>query len=63
MSTSDDDRIRGTTNDLGGSIKEGLGNLTGDDKLVAEGRTDQAKGKMQKATANVKDAVKDVLGR
>ena len=63
MSTSDDDRIRGTTNDLGGSIKEGLGNLTGDDKLVAEGRGDQAKGKMQKAAGNVKDAVKDVLGR
>lgn len=63
MSTSDEDRVRGNVNNAGGAIKEGLGNLTGDDKLVAEGRGDQAKGKMQKAAANVKDAVKDVLGR
>lgn len=56
MSTSDEDRIRGTGNDLGGKIKEGLGKLTGDRSLESEGHMDQAKGKAQKALGDVKDA-------
>ncbi len=28
--SSDQDRARGTANDLGGKIKEGMGKLTGD---------------------------------
>lgn len=56
MSTSDEDRTRGAANDLGGKIKEGLGKITGDRDLEAEGNLDQAKGKAQKALGDLKDA-------
>jgi uncharacterized protein YjbJ (UPF0337 family) len=55
--TSDNDRTRGTANDLGGKIKEGLGKLTGDKSLESEGHMDQAKGKGQKALGDIKDAL------
>ena len=58
MSTSDNDRTRGAANDIGGKIKEGLGKLTGDKQLQAEGNLDQAKGKGQQALGNLKDALK-----
>lgn len=58
MSTSDEDRTRGTANNIGGKIKEGLGKLTGDKGLEAEGNLDQAKGKGQQALGDVKDAFK-----
>lgn len=56
MTTSDEDRARGAAKDLGGKLKEGMGKLTGDRDLEAEGHLDQAKGKAQKALGDVKDA-------
>jgi uncharacterized protein YjbJ (UPF0337 family) len=56
--SSDNDRVRGTANDIGGKIKEGLGKLTGDKDLEAEGNLDQAKGKGQQALGDLKDAFK-----
>ena len=56
MSTSDEDRTRGAANNIGGKIKEGLGKLTGDKGLEAEGNLDQAKGKAQGALGDIKDA-------
>lgn len=41
-------------NDLGGKIKEGIGDVTGDKDLEAEGKADQVK-------ADIKDAV-DAVG-
>ena len=55
--SSDDDRVRGTANNLGGKIKEGLGKLTGDKSLESEGHMDQAKGKTQQALGDIKDAL------
>ena len=55
--SSTEDRARGTANDLGGKIKEGVGKITGDRDLEAEGHLDQAKGKAQKAVGDLKDAV------
>ena len=55
--SSDNDRARGTANDLGGKIKEGLGKLTGDKSLESEGHMDQAKGKTQQALGDIKDAL------
>jgi uncharacterized protein YjbJ (UPF0337 family) len=55
--SSDDDRVRGTANNLGGKIKEGLGKLTGDKSLESEGHMDQAKGKAQQALGDIKDAL------
>lgn len=56
--SSDNDRARGTANDIGGKIKEGIGKLTGDKDLEAEGNLDQAKGKGQQALGDLKDALK-----
>jgi uncharacterized protein YjbJ (UPF0337 family) len=54
----------GKTDVVKGRIKEAAGALTGNDKLRAEGKTDQVVGKtkqaVQKATDTVKKAVKKV---
>ena len=55
--SSEQDRTRGTANNLGGKIKEGMGKFTGDKSLESEGHMDQAKGKAQQAVADVKDAL------
>jgi uncharacterized protein YjbJ (UPF0337 family) len=54
----DKDRVKGAGSNVGGEIKEGAGNLTGDQKLRAEGKGDQAKGKVQNAVGGIKDAFK-----
>jgi uncharacterized protein YjbJ (UPF0337 family) len=52
----------GKTDEVKGRIKEAAGVLTGDDKLRAEGKTDQAVGEVKqvadKAVDKVKQAVK-----
>ena len=56
----------GKTDVVKGRIKEAAGALTGNDKLRAEGKTDQVVGKtkqaVQKAADTVKKAVKKVVG-
>ncbi|MFN3352466.1 MAG: CsbD family protein [Brevundimonas sp.] len=52
------DRIEGAGKNIGGKAKEGVGKLTGDEKLKAEGKMDQAEGKVQNAVGGVKDALK-----
>ena len=41
-----------------GSVKQTAGRLTGNRRLRAEGRGDQAKGNLKQAGAKAKDAVK-----
>lgn len=55
----DKDRIKGAGKNLGGKMKEGAGKVMGDEKLKAEGRADQAAGKVQNAFGGAKDAMKD----
>ena len=56
----------GKTDVVKGRIKEAAGALTGNDKLRAEGKTDQVVGKtkevVQNAADTVKKAVKKVSG-
>ena len=56
----------GKTDVVKGRIKEAAGALTGNDKLRAEGKTDQVVGKaeqaVQKTADTVKKAVKKVTG-
>ena len=58
--------MSGKTDVVKGRIKEAAGTLTGNDKLRAEGKTDQVVGKakqaVQKAGDTVKKAVKKVIG-
>ena len=55
----DHDRIEGAAKNIGGQIKEGVGKLTGDEKLKAEGKADRVEGKVQNTVGSVKDAVRD----
>ncbi|MEJ6790127.1 CsbD family protein [Brevundimonas sp. BR2-1] len=55
----DQDRIDGAAKNMGGEIKEAAGKLTGDEKLKAEGRADQAEGKIQNAVGGLKDTIRD----
>ncbi|WP_297802020.1 CsbD family protein [uncultured Brevundimonas sp.] len=55
---ADKDRIEGAAKNIGGKIKEGIGNLTGDEKLKAEGKADQVEGKVQNAVGGAKDALR-----
>jgi uncharacterized protein YjbJ (UPF0337 family) len=41
-----------------GAVKEGVGNLTGNDRLKAEGKTDKAKGDVKDAAHKVSEAAK-----
>ena len=58
--------MSGKTDEVKGRIKEAAGALTGNDKLRAEGETDQAVGKAKQTVQNAADtvnkAVKKVIG-
>jgi uncharacterized protein YjbJ (UPF0337 family) len=53
----DDDRVEGSMKKMKGDVKEGVGKLTGDSKLEAEGKGDKAAGKIQNAVGGIKDAL------
>ncbi|WP_081709994.1 CsbD family protein [Arthrobacter sp. 35W] len=53
-----DDRVESAADKLKGTVKEAAGKLTDNDKLEAEGKADQAKGKLKDAVEDVKDAFK-----
>jgi uncharacterized protein YjbJ (UPF0337 family) len=53
----DDDRVEGSMKKMKGDVKEGVGKLTGDSKLQAEGKGDKVAGKIQNAVGGIKDAL------
>jgi uncharacterized protein YjbJ (UPF0337 family) len=55
----DHDRIEGAAKNMGGKAKEAAGKVTGDEKLKAEGRANQAEGKIQNAVGGLKDTLRD----
>jgi uncharacterized protein YjbJ (UPF0337 family) len=57
----DKDRVKGTAHQAKGAMKEGIGKVTGDAKLKAEGQAEKAAGKVQNAVGGVKDAVRDAV--
>lgn len=58
----DSNTIKGGAKEIGGKLKEAVGNATGNDRMKADGLADQAEGKTQKNYGKVKDAAKDQLG-
>lgn len=54
----DKDRTQGAMDKAKGSIKKGVGEVTGDEKMKAEGAADKTKGKAENAVGGVKDALK-----
>lgn len=59
----DEDRVKGSLNQAKGAIKEGVGKVTGDTKLQAEGTADKVAGKTQSTVGGAKDAVKDAVDK
>ncbi|GII87968.1 hypothetical protein Ssi03_59580 [Sphaerisporangium siamense] len=55
-----DDKVANKAEQLKGKTKKGLGDLTGDDELRAQGEADEARGKVKQAGERVKDAAKNV---
>ena len=51
----------GKTDVVKGRIKEAAGALTGNDKLRAEGKTEQVVGKAEQAVQNAADTVKKAV--
>lgn len=56
---ADHDRVEGAARNMGGKVKEAAGNVTGDEKLKAEGKADQVAGKVQNAVGGIKDSLRD----
>ncbi|MBP5952754.1 CsbD family protein [Pseudomonas sp. P42] len=52
------DKIKGLANEAVGNVKQGVGKVTGSDKLQVEGKVQEKKGEAQQAVGKVKDAVK-----
>lgn len=54
------DKVSGKADEVGGKIKEGVGDATDNPDLQAEGVKDQAGGKVEQAVGEAKDAWEDV---
>ena len=53
--------MSGSKDDLKGRAEEAVGDLTDDDKLKREGKTDQAVGKVKEKIDEAADKIKDKL--
>ena len=56
----DKDRIVGAAKTVAGNIKQAVGKAVGDQKTVADGKTDAAEGKVQNAVGGIKDTIRSV---
>jgi uncharacterized protein YjbJ (UPF0337 family) len=61
MNMVDKDRIEGTGDKAKGSMKEGVGKLTGDEKLQGEGAADKTKGAAKSMVGGIKDTIRDAF--
>ena len=61
MSVPNNDELEGKYEQAKGSVKEGLGRLTGDEDLEAEGTADKLKGDVQEGWGGAKRKVGDAL--
>ncbi|WP_321848777.1 CsbD family protein [Pseudomonas paraveronii] len=59
--SSTSDKVKGVANEAVGNIKQGIGKVTGNDKLRAEGVVQEKKGEVQKAVGDAKDVVKKAI--
>jgi uncharacterized protein YjbJ (UPF0337 family) len=54
-------RVAGTAESLMGSVKEGVGRFTGDDRMAVEGSAEQAAGSLREAAGTVGQAVGETV--
>lgn len=56
--SSTKDKVEGAANKVAGKVKQGVGEVTGNDSLKGEGRLQEAKGEAQTAVGKAKEAIK-----
>ena len=56
-----DDKAKIAAADAAGKVKEGVGDLTDNERLEAEGKADQTAAAVKKKVEEAKDAVRDKL--
>ena len=59
----DKNRVRGAGKSTVGKVKEAAGKMTGNRRLVAEGKGDQVAGKVDGTVGKAKDAVRNLVKR
>lgn len=57
------DRLKGLGNEAIGSAKRGVGNLTDDEELKAEGRAQKLRGQVQQEKGKAKDTIENALDK
>jgi uncharacterized protein YjbJ (UPF0337 family) len=55
------DRAEGMFDQGKGNVKQGVGDLTGNEKMKGEGQIDELKGKGEQAWGDIKDAAGDLM--
>ena len=58
-----DEQIGGKGESMKGKLKEGLGKLTGDEDLEAEGQVEQGEGKVREGVGKAGRAISDAADR
>jgi uncharacterized protein YjbJ (UPF0337 family) len=59
----DKQRVEGGLRKATGTIKEKVGQITGDRDTEAEGKAEKAEGHVRSAIGHAKDAVKEIIGK
>lgn len=59
----DKQRVEGGLRKATGTVKEKVGQMTGDRETEAEGAAERTEGNVRSAVGKVKDAARDILGK
>jgi len=59
----DKDRVEGIGHQITGSVKEGVGHMTGDKKTEAEGAAEKAAGKVQNTIGGARDSIRETVDK
>jgi uncharacterized protein YjbJ (UPF0337 family) len=59
----DKERIKGGLRKATGTVKEKVGQATGDRDMEAEGQVDKAEGRIRSGVGHAKDAVREIVGK
>ncbi|PYE46359.1 uncharacterized protein YjbJ (UPF0337 family) [Rhizobium sp. PP-F2F-G20b] len=57
------DKVSGLANEAAGNVKQGVGKMTDNERLQAEGKAQEVKGEFQQASGKAKDTVKGAVDR
>ena len=59
----DKETVKGGLKKATGTVKEKVGQMTGDRDMEAEGKVDKAEGRARSAMGHAKDAAREIIGK